>query len=233
MIDKPTPGSTGAAGDAGQHSTSGELQTRIHDDRHQFFHRGRWHTVFSGGADDGDGGDGGNGNPDAGGSSGDEKVTLTKAELDARMADVRKGVESSLSKKFADYDDLKTKATQLDELKNADKTESQKLQEAIKERDEKLQSLPSTVRRQTLRFVALADKKGFIDAEDAFLHVGDVDLDDAAALEKALDELAARKPHLVGKNTPRGDGGGGPRGGSGDDTDMSSRIRRMAAGARS
>lgn len=158
--------------------------------------------------------------------TGEEKVTLTKAELDRQMAEVRRGVEASISKKYADYDDLKAKAAKVEEFENANKTELEKLQDALKQKDETLRDLPSTVRRQTLKFVSLASAKGFIDAEDAFLHVGDVDLEDDKAVSKALDDLAGRKPHLL--RAPRGDGGGGPRGGRTDGADMNARLRAAA-----
>jgi hypothetical protein len=162
--------------------------------------------------------------------SGDEKVTLTKAELDARMAEIRRGVESSISKKYADYDDLKAKAAKVEEFENANKSEMEKLQDSLKQKDEALRDLPSTIRRQTLKFVSAAAQKGFIDAEDAFLHVGDVDLDDDKAVASALEDLAKRKPHLI-RGGLRGDGGGGPRGPAGTSDDMNTRLRAAAGRA--
>lgn len=158
--------------------------------------------------------------------TGDEKVTLTKAELDARMAEIRRGVETSISKKYADYDDLKAKAAKVEEFEKANMSEMEKLQSSLKEKDEALQKLPSTIRSQTLKFVSIATQKGFIDAEDAFLHVGDIDLNDDKAVSSALDDLAKRKPHLV--RAVRGDGGGGPRGPAGGVDDMNARLRAAA-----
>lgn len=62
---------------------------------------------------------------------GDGKLQLTQAELDAKMAEVRRGVEKSTSEKFADYDDLKSKAAQYEKLEESKKSEEQKLLDRI------------------------------------------------------------------------------------------------------
>lgn len=98
--------------------------------------------------------------------------------------------------KFADYDDLKAKAAKFDEVDAASKSELQKLQDAVAERDAKLASLPADVRRQAIKFASIATSKGFIDPEDALMGI-DADLADDAAVTAALDALAERKPHLV------------------------------------
>lgn len=57
--------------------------------------------------------------------------TYTQKELDDKIAAVRKGVEDSISKKFADYDDLKAKADQLGQLEESKKSDEQKLLDRI------------------------------------------------------------------------------------------------------
>lgn len=99
--------------------------------------------------------------------------------------------------RFADYDELKAKAAKLDEAEQASKTELQRLQDAINERDGKLAELPREVRKQALRFASIASQRGFLDPEDALVFLDDVDLGDKEAVEVALDDLAERKPHLV------------------------------------
>lgn len=98
--------------------------------------------------------------------------------------------------KYADYDDLKAKAAKFDEVDAASKTELQRLQDAVAERDAKIASLPNEVRRQAIHFASLATSRGFIDPEDALIGI-DADLADDAAVKAALDDLAERKPHLV------------------------------------
>lgn len=98
--------------------------------------------------------------------------------------------------KYADYDDLKAKAEKFDEAESATKSELQKLQDAIAERDAKLADLPKQARKQAIRFASKATTKGFLDPEDALVFI-DADLADEAAVETALDDLAQRKPHLV------------------------------------
>jgi len=101
-------------------------------------------------------------------------------------------------KKYADYDDVKAKASKFDEVDAASKSEMQKLQDAIAERDQKLADLPRELRKQIITFASLASAEGFIDPEDALAGI-DVDLSDKDAVKTALQELAERKPHLVRK----------------------------------
>lgn len=98
------------------------------------------------------------------------------------------------------YGKLKEK---LRAVEDADKSELQRAQDALAEKDAALADLPKQVRRQVLRFASTATAKGFLDPEDALAFMaGDVDLDDASAVDKALDDLAERKPHLVRKAKP-------------------------------
>lgn len=89
----------------------------------------------------------------------------------------------------------------LKDIEDRDKTELQKLQDAVAERDAKLADLPKAARQQAIRFASKATAKGFLDPEDALVFI-DADLADDAAVEAALDALATRKPHLLRKQTP-------------------------------
>lgn len=129
------------------------------------------------------------------GANASEFTPITSQEdLDRKLGE-RLARERS---KYADYDDLKAKAAKFDEADAASKTELQKLQDAVAERDAKIASLPSEVRKQAIRFASIATQKGFLDPEDALVFI-DADLADDAAVKAALDELAERKPHLVRK----------------------------------
>lgn len=128
----------------------------------------------------------------AGGAADEFKPISSQEELDRRIGE-RLHKERQ---KYADYDDLKAKAAKFDEADAATKTELQKLQDAVAERDQKLAALPTEVRKQAIRFASLASQKGFLDPEDALVFI-DVDLSDEAAVKAALDDLAERKPHLV------------------------------------
>lgn len=85
----------------------------------------------------------------------------------------------------------------LKEYEDRDKTELQKLQDAVAERDAQLADLPKQARSQAIRFASQATSAGFLDPEDALLNLADVDLSDSDAVKSALEELAERKPHLV------------------------------------
>lgn len=124
----------------------------------------------------------------------DFKPIGSQEELDRRVGE-RLARERA---KFADYDDLKAKAEKFDEAEAATKTELQKLQDSIAERDTKLAELPRQVRSQAIKFASTATKAGFLDPEDALTFLADgVDLADDAAVKAALGALAERKPHLV------------------------------------
>lgn len=85
----------------------------------------------------------------------------------------------------------------LKEFEDRDKTELQKLQDELAERDAQLNDLPKQARTQAIRFASQATAAGFLDPEDALLNLADVDLADSDAVTAALESLAERKPHLV------------------------------------
>lgn len=100
--------------------------------------------------------------------------------------------------------EAETLRLKLQEIEDRDKSEVQRLTEAVQERDTKLNELPKAVRRQVLAFASAAQTRGFLDPEDALTFMpDDVDLSDAAAVGQALDDLAGRKPHLVRVQKPK------------------------------
>lgn len=136
--------------------------------------------------------------------------------------------------KYADYDELKAKASKFDEVEAASKSELQKLQDAVTERDAKLATLPREVRSQAIRFASTATSMGFLDPEDALVFVpDDVDLGDSDAVKAALTELAERKPHLVRtpKKPPVPDRPKSPKAKAGTDGDEEPSGKARAAAA--
>jgi hypothetical protein len=85
----------------------------------------------------------------------------------------------------------------LKEFEDRDKSELEKLQEQVQEREAQLSELPAKARSEAIRFASAATRAGFLDPEDALLNLRDVDLSDGEAVTAALSELAERKPHLV------------------------------------
>ena len=118
------------------------------------------------------------------GDEGDEKPTPELGDAGKKALDTERAARREAERK-------------LKELEDRDKSELQKLQDEIKDRDSKLSELPSQVRKQAIRFASEASQVGFLDPEDALAFIGDVDLADADAVKTALTELAERKPHLV------------------------------------
>jgi hypothetical protein len=145
--------------------------------------------------------------------------TFTQADLD-RIVQDRLNRDRA---KFADYDDLKAKATKLDELEQANKTELEKLlaraEEAEKRAAEASERAIQSARRVAL--VSAATAAGAVDP-DAVLKLVDADAltigDDGqvTGAEEAVKALLESKPYLVGSNNntpaPRGAVEGGPRG---------------------
>lgn len=99
---------------------------------------------------------------------------------------------------------LKAMQTQIKELQDRDKSEVDLLKETLAEREAQLGNLPGQIRQQVVRFASLASKVGYVDPEDALLNLDpDLDLDDVAAVEAALSDLAERKPHLIRQSNSR------------------------------
>ena len=243
MGNQPTPGSTGDAGDAGQLNDTGAIRTRTDSlGRTSFLYDGRWRPVFSGGdGTEGGGGEGGGeggGNDDPGAGGPGEKDTFTKDEIE-RIVQQRVAAEK---KKFSDYDDLKRQAAEYQKLEDAKKTEIEKANErataAEREKAERENELKTERTRNAV--FAVASELSFVNPSVAHRLVdpSDLEYDDAGrpqkeSVKKALEALAQSDPYLVGKLRPRGDGGGGPRGGAPDgEPTMSERIRALAGSKR-
>jgi len=138
--------------------------------------------------------------------------------------------------KYADYDDVKTKASEYDQLVEKSKTEQQKAVDAARKEGE-----TSALERANTRLVrsearALAAAAGFRDPADAVALInlagvkvtndGDVDAD---AIKTQLAEVAEKKAYLLkdtGPARPGGDAGQGPRGTAGP-SNMNELIRGL------
>lgn len=118
----------------------------------------------------------------------------------------------------------------LKEYEDRNKSELERLQDAVKERDEQLSELPSQIRQQAIRFASIASQAGFLDPEDALVFI-DADLGDADAVKAALAELAERKPHLVRQDRKKPPTRPRPEKGAVDepDTGMAGKERAAAA----
>lgn len=124
-------------------------------------------------------------------ATGDEQPPSTS---DERLPDDHPAVVAlAKANKEAEAARLKVK-----EMEDRDKSELQRAQDAVAEKEAALADLPKQIRTQVLRFASSATQKGFLDPEDALAFMDDdVDLADHKAVEAALDDLAQRKPHLV------------------------------------
>jgi len=123
--------------------------------------------------------------------------------------------------KYADYEELKTKAAELDELQESSKTELEKAvaraEAAEKAREETLTEAKETrLRAAIIAEAAKADRKVVDpDAVVALLDRSTLELDDSGTptnIAKALDSLLEAKPFLVaqGGTRPGADQGARP-----------------------
>jgi hypothetical protein len=152
---------------------------------------------------------------DSGKQSDQEKPepTLTQEELDAI---VKKRIARERAK-YSDYDELKTKAKELDDLREAKKSETEKLQskleKAHEERDAALTKAETTL--ITATFIEVASKLGVKHPQDAYALADRtaimIEEGKVVGVEEAVKTLVdnGRLP-LVGKpKAPGLDGGAG------------------------
>ena len=111
-------------------------------------------------------------------------------------------------RKYGDLDELKTKASEFDKLKESQKTELEKLTERIASLEREKAELETSGKQERIRSdtVRTAAKLGFADPEDAYALLGKVE--EGADVEKLLTDLLGAKPYLSsGRVTGSADGG--------------------------
>ncbi|MGM0973405.1 MAG: hypothetical protein ACQEW2_10865 [Bacillota bacterium] len=153
------------------------------------------------------------GDPGGGDSGGDPPKTFTQEELDRVVAD-RIARER---KKYADYDDLKTKSSEyeklLEEQRLADLGEKEKLEAIAKKHEEEklllskqLQDLTEKAKAEKIRseFVKLATSNqiGYLDDAFNLADLSAVTIDEdgkVSGMEEAIKALVESKPFLVAK----------------------------------
>lgn len=160
---------------------------------------------------DGQDGDGGAGAADQQGR------TFTQAELD-RIVQDRLARQKS---QFANYDELKAKASKFDELEQQNKTELEKANERAaqleREHAEALQQLQDSRLRTAV--VTEAAKRNVVDPDAALALLDRANLefgDDGTPtnIADAMDQLLKARPYLVGGGRPAGTADLGARGGA-------------------
>lgn len=145
------------------------------------------------------------------------KAPATQADLD-RIIETRLARERA---RFADYDDLRTKAAQVDALTEASKTELERAVDAAKDETTEAERAKSNGRLVAAEARALAAEQKFRNPALAVraVDLSDVKVDDdgevdMAAIKTKLKSLSDADPYLVddGKVRPKPDrsqGGGG------------------------
>jgi uncharacterized protein YdaU (DUF1376 family) len=141
--------------------------------------------------------------PDSAAASAADKPDADKPESTFSQADLDRIVADRITReraKYKDYGDLKAKAAEHDKAVEAQKTAEQRAQDEADRYKRQAEDLQGRLVRASVKAQAAA--KDFADSDDAggFLSTaefvnadGEVDTD---AIDKALDELLERKPHL-------------------------------------
>jgi hypothetical protein len=141
------------------------------------------------------------------------------------QADIDRVVKERLDRekaKYADYEALKGKATKLDELEAANKTEAEKLavrlatiEQALGLKDKEIERLASelTGTKRANLAGSVANRLGAYDPQDANIIAAISAIDPAGAnaeteIETALKDLQTKKPYLF-----KAAGAGNPKGG--------------------
>lgn len=146
----------------------------------------------------------------------------------ATQADLDRIIQDRLSrhdKKYADYDTLKAKAAEADNLAEANKTEQQKAIDAAREEGANEVTGKFTTKLVNADIRATAAALGFSDPKDAIALYGDIseveigeDGPDGAAIKARLEEIAREKPYLL--KTPGSKPARRPSPARGDESDV-------------
>lgn len=131
--------------------------------------------------------------------------TFTQSELEAivekRLARERKSK--------GDYDELKTKAEQFDQLQAEQKTELEKLLERAEVAERERDAIAQRANEQAVRsaIIAEASRQGAIDPDDvaALLDRSALTVEDdkVEGVDEAVRALLDSKPHLLANKTPQ------------------------------
>lgn len=129
----------------------------------------------------------------------------------ATQADLDRIIQERLSrhdKKYADYEDLKSKASEYDKYKESSKTEQQKAIDAARAEGAQEVTGKFTARIVNADIRATAATLGFSDPQDAIALFGDIskveitdDGPDGKAIKDRLEEIAKDKPYLLKAST--------------------------------
>ena len=150
-------------------------------------------------------------------NAGEQAATFTQADLDRTVGE-RLARERA---KFADYNDLKSKAARLSEIEEASASETEKAVKAAREEGRAEVTTAANTRLTAAEARALAAEMGFRKPTHAvrLINLAEVKVDadgevDTAAVRRLLDDLVADDPFLLAvpdDGRPKGNVDQGPR----------------------
>lgn len=131
-----------------------------------------------------------------------EVQTVTVAQLQAELKNVQKALKDANREAAERRKKLEAFEAEETKRKEAELTEVQKLQKRLEESEAKAKAAAEEARKTRIENAIIAKARDrFVDLEDVVLKLRDgIQLDDDGKpvdLDKALDELAAAKPHWV------------------------------------
>lgn len=155
--------------------------------------------------------------------SGQQERTFSQGDLD-RI--VKERLERATAR-YADYDDLKKKAAELQKLKDSELSETERLKKQMAEMEQAKADAERTAQVRELEINekliraevrVLAATMGFVSPDDAYrlANLGEVEIDEEGlvkGVDKALKALAKDKPYLLSSDNGKAGVGTPPRGG--------------------
>lgn len=173
------------------------------------FYRGRLIPVMRGGTDDADQGGAGDGSGDGSGNGVTAGTGTAVAPRTFTQDDVDRIVQDRLARARntppADYEELKARAAQLDEIEQQSKTDLQKAQERAAELERENAATTARANDALLRasVIAEAARRNVVDPDAAFALIDrdSLTLDGEGRptnIADAMDSLLKAKPYLVG-----------------------------------
>lgn len=169
-------------------------------------------------------------------SNGDAPRTFTQDDVDREFGRRLAKEREKLTKTYGNLDDLKSKASQFDEIQAAGQSELEKAQEKLGSLEGEKTQLLTNLQEARLEaaIAAKANEKGLVDVDLAIAALSrsgiKVEFDDNGRpkeIGQVLDDLIDQKPALAGKVRSSGFDGG-TRGRAGGPTSMDDVIRQQA-----
>jgi len=140
-----------------------------------------------------------------------EVIPETSSETVFTQADIDRAVKDRLArerKKYADYNELKSKADKLSELEQAQLSDKERLEQQLSDITKTLDTVKESARQKTVESAIIreASKLNFNDPGDAVALISSVEFDEngnPVGIEEAVKQLAEQRKYLLKNDKQR------------------------------